>query len=65
LRWLFPSVSSERWWSRKATRGDSADTSVCDHARGRALSKFQRWEMLAGGSVIHSFSHGSRKKFST
>jgi hypothetical protein len=25
---LFPSVSSERWWSRKATRGDKADTSV-------------------------------------
>jgi hypothetical protein len=36
LRWLFPSVSSERWWSRNATRGDSADTSVCTHLFVRA-----------------------------
>ena len=36
LRWLFPSVSSERWWSRNATRGDSADTSVCTYLFVRA-----------------------------
>lgn len=31
LRWLLPTVSSDRWWSRKATRGDSADTSICSN----------------------------------
>ena len=39
LRWLFPSVSSERWWSRKATRGDNADTSVCETIHARSNSQ--------------------------
>ena len=36
---LDASVSSERWWSRKATRGDNADTSVCETIHARSNSQ--------------------------
>jgi len=36
---LDASVSSERWWSRKATRGDNADTSVCEAIHARSNSQ--------------------------
>lgn len=52
LRWLLPSVSSERWWSRNATRGDNADTSVCENPRVKFTGFFFLGEIQASNRSI-------------